>query len=594
MYLPCNTQLQNGKYTIESTLGQGGFGITYLATHNLFGKKVAIKEFFFKEFCERHSDGLTVNVPTQKNLEQVNRLKTKFLKEARMILSLNHPNIIRVMDVFEENGTSYYAMEYIEGVTVDNYIKQYGPMTEENALSVIGNVANALAYLHQKGINHLDVKPANIMMDYQNGRVILIDFGISKQYDTKTGDGTTTTQVGVSHGYSPLEQYNEGGVATFSPQSDIYALGATLYKMITGNTPPNAIDLSQRGGMAVPGNVSPNIANAIVLAMLPIKQDRPGSIAQWMAILEGKDNDYVGNGGVEGDGGNNGGTGKRKWPVWTAAAACLLVVGGITFALLSGNNSGGDSSVETLNPSTTEETSKTEEQPKNDEDETFEWKTLTESRHSKFSDGQISLTIEYPVAGNKILLQNVREWINEKLGGTYEGDLDDYEAFFKYYCHEYFDDNGGEDTNVDFDIEITHKFDTNKAITYIHDAYEFFEGAMHGLGTIEGSTFRKSDGKRFTMDMITGIYQLQPDFKAGLKRYFDCTTDEELTGYLQIEGSVDNIPAPQTDPWITNEGVVFLYESYEITCFANGKPTFTIPFSRMREVLNATGKTFLD
>ena len=579
MYLPCNTQLQNGKYTIEKILGQGGFGITYLATHNLFGKKVAIKEFFFKEFCERESNGLTVTVPTQKNREQVERLKTKFLKEARMILSLNHPNIIRVMDVFEENGTSYYAMEYIEGETVSSYIKRYGPMTEEYALSVIGNVANALAYLHQKGINHLDVKPANIMMDYQNNRVILIDFGISKQYDTRTGDGTTTTQVGVSHGFSPLEQYNDGGVATFSPQSDIYALGATLYKMITGKTPPNAIELSQQGGMAVPGSISSNVANAIVLAMLPIKQDRPASIAQWMAILEGKD--VI-------DDGNNGGTSKRKWPLWVAAVgAGLLVVGGITFALLSGKHSSG--SFSTTDPITQIDSFTTEDPY--EEEETFKWETLKESRPSKFSDQQLTMTIEYPVGGNKILVQNVREWINEQLGGTYEGDLDDYEAFFNYYCKKYFEE---EDENIDFNLEITHKYDTDKAITYIYDFYSFGEGAMHGLGVTIGSTFRKSDGKRFTMDMINGVYQLQPDFKAGLKQYFECTTDEELAENLFDEENINNLPAPQTDPWITDEGVVFYYGSYEICAYAFGTPTFTIPFSRMRDVLNATGKTFLD
>ena len=558
MYLPCNTQLQNGKYTIERILGQGGFGITYLATHNMFGKKVAIKELFLKDFCERGGDGLMVTVPTQKNRELVNRLRIKFLKEARMILSLNHPNIIRVMDVFEENGTSYYAMEYIEGVTVSDHIKQYGAMTEENALSIIGKVANALAYLHQKGINHLDVKPANIMMDVKNGRTMLIDFGISKQYDIKTGDGTTTTQVGVSHGYSPLEQYNEGGVATFSPQSDIYALGATLYKMITGNTPPNAIELSQRGGMAVPNTVSFNIANAILTAMQPMKHDRPATVAKWMAILEGKDDGLAEKGGSSG-------TGRRKLPAWVAVAAGL-VIGVITIALLKGK------------------LFKVEE--------TFEWKTLTESRKTKINgqDGELKLTIEYPVAGNKILVQNVREWINEQLGGTYEGDLDDYEAFFNYYVKKIID---VDEENLVVNVEITHKYDTEKAVTYISNSYFMSDGAAHGLGSTTGGTFRKSDGKRFTMDMINGLYQLQPDFKDGLKKYFEVATDEELAECLSTD-NINNLPAPSTDPWITNEGVTFLYGSYEICAYVYGTPTFTIPFSRIREVLNATGKTFLD
>ena len=287
--LRTNTLLQGGKYRIEKVLGQGGFGITYLASQELLDRKVCIKEFFFKEYCNRTANGIVIS-STDSNKEIVNRFLKKFLKEARTIACLEHSNIIRILDIFEENRTVYYVMDYVEGCTIEDIVKSKGAISEHIAINYINQVADALGYIHQQNINHLDVKPANIMIRKADDKAVLIDFGISKQYDID-GSQTSTTPVGISHGYAPMEQYKQGGVSTFSPQADIYALGATLYKLVTGKTPPQAMDVFSDGLPTLPSSISLSVANAIKKAMQPRKTDRPQSIAEFLDIL-GEDKLY--------------------------------------------------------------------------------------------------------------------------------------------------------------------------------------------------------------------------------------------------------------------------------------------------------------
>ena len=283
MQLQNDTLLQGGKYRIEKVLGQGGFGITYLATQTMLERKVCIKEFFFKEYCDRNSSGYITST-TNGNKEIVNRFLNKFLKEAKTIARLDHSNIIRILDIFEENCTAYYVMDYVEGESLNDMVNRRGALPENEAVSYINRVADALQYIHQKNINHLDVKPSNIMIRQDDYRVILIDFGLAKQYDTQ-GSQTSTTPVGISHGYAPMEQYKQGGVSTFSPQADIYALGATLYKLVTGKTPPQAMDVFSDGLPTLPSSISIPVSNAIKKAMQPRKTDRPQSIAEFLDIL---------------------------------------------------------------------------------------------------------------------------------------------------------------------------------------------------------------------------------------------------------------------------------------------------------------------
>ncbi len=286
--LDSGTQLHQGKYRIISVLGHGGFGVAYLAEHIALRKQVAIKEFFPKTFCNRDENSTSINIGTSANCNLVERFKAKFIKEARTIASLSHPGIVKILDVFEENNTAYYVMDYIVGESLSDLQKNYeGKIPLEKAIGWIKQVGNALTYIHSHHLNHLDVKPANIMID-RNGEAILIDFGQSKQYDDG-GKETSTTPIGISHGYAPPEQYRNGGVSNFSPQADIYALGATLYKLITGVTPPDAMTLIDES-LTFPTDTPPHICEAITRAMSINKKDRSASVNEFLNQLKSNDN----------------------------------------------------------------------------------------------------------------------------------------------------------------------------------------------------------------------------------------------------------------------------------------------------------------
>ena len=285
--LAAGTSLQGGRYVVERVLGQGGFGITYLCQHTRLGKQVAIKEFFFAQFCERQGDTSHVTVPTAGNRELVEKFRRKFVKEARLIAGKlsQAQSVVNVSDVFDENGTSYYVMDYIEGRSLAEVLKKRGRLGEAEAIGIIEQVGKALAYVHSCGINHLDIKPANIMMSRATGRAVLIDFGVAKQYDATTGEATTTTPVGRTPGYAPLEQYSLSGVSSFTPQSDIYSLGATLYKLVTGNTPPEATAMPKDAVLPYPDDISAPVRRAITATMQSHKEDRPARVEDFLQLL---------------------------------------------------------------------------------------------------------------------------------------------------------------------------------------------------------------------------------------------------------------------------------------------------------------------
>ena len=286
--LPDST-LQGGKYKIVKILGQGGFGITYLAIQTGLERRVAIKEFFMKECCERNADTHHVTMGTEGNRDTVKRFQDKFLKEARHIAKLNHPHIVRIIDVFDENNTSYYVMEYAPNGSLADKVKAQGALNEPVATRYILQVADALDFIHQKNMNHLDVKPGNIVLNEADD-TILIDFGLSKQYDT-TGDQTSTTPLGISEGFAPMEQYKKGGVGTFTPETDIYALGATFFFLLTGTPPPSASDVNEDG---VPidklraKGVSENAISIICQSMEGRKKDRMKQVRTFINGLKEK------------------------------------------------------------------------------------------------------------------------------------------------------------------------------------------------------------------------------------------------------------------------------------------------------------------
>ena len=292
------TTLQNGKYTIVKELGHGSFGITYQATTDvaLNGKlgnmnvkvNVAIKEFFMPDLNNRAVDGSTVE--GTKNTLVVD-YRRKFRREAENLARLHHAGIVKVLEIFDENNTTYYVMEYIEGENLDKYIMRRGHLDENETKVVVCEIASALEYMHKYRMLHLDLKPKNIMHD-SNGRVKLIDFGLSKQY-TAEGEPESSTSIGMgTPGYAPIEQANYHQDGTFPVTLDIYAFGATIYKMLTGQTPPHASDLLEDGfpeTMFRNLGVSEHMIGCVKKAMGPTKKSRYQTVDEMVRDIERDD-----------------------------------------------------------------------------------------------------------------------------------------------------------------------------------------------------------------------------------------------------------------------------------------------------------------
>lgn len=276
------TLLKGGKYKIERVLGQGTFGITYLASCNVevegqLGKmnvdiNVAVKEFFMADINRRLGGSTAVEGSTGQLFADYRK---KFRREAEHLASLRHPNIVQVLDVFDDNNTVYYVMQYIDGGSLDAYIQSRGCLPEAKVKTIAANIADALHYMHSRHMLHLDLKPANIMLD-REGKVHLIDFGLSKQYGTD-GLPESSTSIGAgTPGYAPLEQSAHTD-NTFQPSIDVYALGATMYKMLTGQRPPEASTILNDGfprPLLLQHGVSAWMADIIEKAMSPQRRNR--------------------------------------------------------------------------------------------------------------------------------------------------------------------------------------------------------------------------------------------------------------------------------------------------------------------------------
>lgn len=271
-------------YQIDNVLGQGSFGITYLASIKINGAlgsidasvKVTVKEFFMANFNGRQ--GCTVTSGSQDGM--YGYYKHKFTQEAINLSKLHHPNIVNVLEAFEENNTVYYAMEYIDGGSLDKKIEQNQKLSEKQCMELTKQIGSAVSFMHDNMMLHLDLKPSNIMLK-QNGDAVLIDFGLSKQY-TENGEPETLTKVGGgTPGYAPLEQISYRDGKGFPVTMDVYALGGTMYKMLTGVRPPEASDILEDGfplHELTNRNVSEHTAVVIAKAMMPKRSERYQSV----------------------------------------------------------------------------------------------------------------------------------------------------------------------------------------------------------------------------------------------------------------------------------------------------------------------------
>jgi serine/threonine-protein kinase len=261
--------LQGGKYTIEQELGRGGFGITFRATHRYLGQPVVIKTL--NESLRRHP-----------NFAEFDR---KFQDEARRLALCVHPNIVRVSDFFVEDGQPYMVMDYIPGQNLADIVGANRPLPEATAVHYIRQIGAALQVVHQNGLLHRDVKPQNIILRQNTQEVVLIDFGIAREF---TPGATQTHTNMVSDGYAPAEQYLAQG--RYTPATDVYGLAATLYTLLTAQVPVAAVFRTSQPLPAprdLQPQVSPIVSQAVMRGMTLEAQNRPASIAEWLSLLSG-------------------------------------------------------------------------------------------------------------------------------------------------------------------------------------------------------------------------------------------------------------------------------------------------------------------
>ncbi len=279
----------HGTYKIESYLASGGFGNTYLAKNIEFDETYAIKEFFVKGVCQRDSDSTTISVSNTENTHSFEQQREKFKKEARRLRSLNNPHIVKVYDLFEENGTAYYVMDYVDGESLATRLKRTNtPLSETAVRNYLNQMLDGLEAIHKEGMLHLDIKPANIMVD-SHDVVKLIDFGASKQQAT-AGGATASTGISYTNGYAPSEQMAQS-FDKFGPWTDFYALGATVYKLLTNQDPPSVTDLSEDETedkhLALPmPDVSEEMKKLVVWMMQVNRLKRPKSVGEIREFLQ--------------------------------------------------------------------------------------------------------------------------------------------------------------------------------------------------------------------------------------------------------------------------------------------------------------------
>ena len=277
-------------YTIKSVLGQGGFGVTYLAHDNNLDRDVAIKEYMPRELAIR-SENFTITPAEEGTTESLQWGLERFIREARTLSKFEHPNIVRVHTVFEENNTAYMIMSYENGRSFMDILNEGKQLDEEELLEIIMPLLDGLEMMHERGFIHRDIKPANIFIR-ENGSSVLLDFGSARQ---AMDDEAKTLTKFVSPGYAPFEQYY-GKSDIQGPWTDIYGLGATLYRAIVGEPPMDSTFRNRSTGEKAikeiwdvldqySGKYSTFFLRAIEHSLRTNHKDRPQTIAEWRTMF---------------------------------------------------------------------------------------------------------------------------------------------------------------------------------------------------------------------------------------------------------------------------------------------------------------------
>ena len=280
--LPAGTLLANGRYQLQQVLGQGGFAITYLALDTQLKRTVAIKELC-PQGCLRdaHNQVAPITLPP----DQFAQIRQRFVEEAQLVAQLNHPGIVRIYDVFQQNNTGYMVMEYLHGETLGAKLKRAGGVLPvADAVDYILKVCDALEVVHRAGYIHRDIKPDNII-HCEDGRLVLIDFGAARHF---VANQTATYTVMLTPSYAAPEQYSSAG--RLDPRTDIYGLAATLYHLVTGVPPLPALDRTSGLDLPPPHLVEPKVGEALSRAIqqgLSMRMDeRPASVAAFAQLIQ--------------------------------------------------------------------------------------------------------------------------------------------------------------------------------------------------------------------------------------------------------------------------------------------------------------------
>lgn len=285
LLLPYGTLLRQ-QYLLGNVLGNpGGFGITYLGYNQKLECKVAIKEFLPREIAGRSIDGISVEVHAAKDEPVFASGLEQFLQEARLLARFSHANIVRVVDFFEENGTAYLVMDYYSGVTLVEYVEQNGgSLSERAALELLLPVLDGVREIHASGILHRDIKPQNVYITTA-GRPILLDFGAARQTVEALSQGFSLL---ITPGFAPVEQYDRQGRQ--GPWTDVYGAAATLYYMLTGYAPPDAVSRMTQDSFCPETellDVSPGLRLALAKGLALLPENRLSGIAELQAYLTG-------------------------------------------------------------------------------------------------------------------------------------------------------------------------------------------------------------------------------------------------------------------------------------------------------------------
>lgn len=272
LVLPPGTKLRGGDYCIDYALGQGGFGITYRARHTRLDELCAIKEYFPQSHAVRDLESRRLTVPAH-FVEGHRRGLDKFEREGRLLRKLDHPGIVRVQDLFEENGTAYLVMELVDGHTLRDELdaQPNGRLPPDRVASIVDDLVSALAVLHERHIHHLDIKPDNVMLAGE--RIVLVDFGAARQ-----GLGTATSHV-YTESYAPVELVAED-TARIGPATDLFELGMMIHELLTGTLPPRAV-LRLTTDTWRPDHLAEPWRTLLEAALRVRADDRPASVGGW-------------------------------------------------------------------------------------------------------------------------------------------------------------------------------------------------------------------------------------------------------------------------------------------------------------------------